>query len=240
MTTIRCVALDDEPLALNVLVNYIEQTPELMLVEKFTNPMKALLYLNSNEVDLLFVDIQMPDFSGIQLISELKRKPVLIFTTAYSEYAVESFKVDAIDYLLKPVDYPDFERAVNKAKDWIYTKRSSTLNIQANKEFLFIKSEYKIIRINFEDIKYIQGMSEYVKIHLSNAKPIMSLISMKSLEAQLPESKFMRVHKSYIVNLQKINMIERNEIVYDDGTVIPVSQQYKEAFQAYLDKNFLL
>jgi DNA-binding LytR/AlgR family response regulator len=240
MTTIRCVALDDEPLALNVLVNYIEQTPELVLVEKFTNPMKALLYLNSNEVDLLFVDIQMPDLSGMQLISELKRKPVLIFTTAYSEYAVESFKVDAIDYLLKPIDFPDFERAVNKAKDWIYTKRSSALNIQANKDFLFIKSEYKIIRINFEDIKYIQGMSEYVKIHLSNSKPIMSLISMKSLEAQLPVSKFMRVHKSYIVNLQKINMIERNEIVYDDGTVIPVSQQYKEAFQQYLDKNFLL
>jgi DNA-binding LytR/AlgR family response regulator len=240
MTTIRCVALDDEPLALNVLVNYIEQTPDLVLVEKFTNPLKALLYLNNNEVDLLFVDIQMPDLSGMQLISELKQKPVLIFTTAYSEYAVESFKVDAIDYLLKPVDYPDFERAVNKAKDWIYTKRSSVLNIQANKEFLFIKSEYKIIRINFEDIKYIQGMSEYVKIHLSNAKPIMSLLSMKSLEAQLPESRFMRVHKSYIVNLQKINMIERNEIVYDDGTVIPVSQQYKEAFQAYLDKNFLL
>jgi DNA-binding LytR/AlgR family response regulator len=240
MTTIRCVALDDEPLALNVLVNYIEQTPDLLLVEKFTNPMKALLYLNNNEVDLLFVDIQMPDLSGMQLISELKKKPVLIFTTAYSEYAVDSFKVDAIDYLLKPIDFPDFERAVNKAKDWIYTKRSSALNIQANKDFLFIKSEYKIIRINFEDIKYIQGMSEYVKIHLSNAKPIMSLISLKSLEAQLPESKFMRVHKSYIVNLQKINMIERNEIVYDDGTVIPVSAQYKEAFQAFLDKNFLI
>ncbi|MCX6309200.1 MAG: LytTR family DNA-binding domain-containing protein [Bacteroidia bacterium] len=239
MTTIRCVALDDEPLALNILVNYINQIPELKLIEKFTNPIKALLFLNSNEVDLLFVDIQMPDLSGMQLISELKKKPVLIFTTAYSEYAVEGFKADAIDYLLKPIDYPDFERAVNKAKDWIYTKRSSVLNVQANKDFLFIKSEYKIIRINFEDIKYIQGMSEYVKIHLSNAKPIMSLISMKSLEAQLPESKFMRVHKSYIVNLQKINMIERNEIVYDDGTVIPVSQQYKEAFQTFLEKNFL-
>jgi two-component system LytT family response regulator len=240
MTNIRCLAIDDEPLALNVLENYIAQTPDLELVERFTNSVKALQFLNQNEVDLLFVDIQMPDLSGLDLIQNLKNKPVLIFTTAYSEYAVEGFKADAIDYLLKPIDYPDFEKAVNKAKDWIYTKRGNALNIQATKDFLFIKSEYKIIRINFDDIRYIQGMSEYVKIHLSNAKPIMSLISLKSLEAQLPESKFMRVHKSYIVNLQKINVIERNEIVYDDGTIIPVSAQYKVKFQEFIDKNFLV
>ena len=240
MTNIRCLAIDDEPLALNVLENYIVQTPDLELVERFTNSVKALQFLNQNEVDLLFVDIQMPDLSGLDLIQNLKNKPVLIFTTAYSEYAVEGFKADAIDYLLKPIDYPDFEKAVNKAKDWIYTKRGNAFNIQATKDFLFIKSEYKIIRINFDDIKYIQGMSEYVRIHLTHAKPIMSLISLKSLEAQLPESKFMRVHKSYIVNLQKINVIERNEIVYDDGTIIPVSAQYKAKFQEFIDKNFLV
>lgn len=239
MTNIRCLAIDDEPLALNVLENYIAQTPDLELVERFTNPVKALQFLSRNEVDLLFVDIQMPDLTGLELISGMKNKPVLIFTTAYSEYAVEGFKADAIDYLLKPIDYPDFEKAVNKAKDWIYTKRGNALNVKANKEFLFIKSEYKIIRINFDDIKYIQGMSEYVRIHLTHTKPIMTLVSLKSLESQLPESKFMRVHKSYIVNLQKINVIERNEIVYDDGTIIPVSAQYKSKFQEFIDKNFL-
>lgn len=240
MTTIRCIAIDDEPLALNVLEGYIQQIPELELLEKFTNPIKALEFLAKQEVDLLFVDIQMPDLTGLELTALLKNKPVLILTTAYSEYAVEGFKADALDYLLKPIDFPDFERAVGKAKDWIYTKRSSTMNIQANQDFLFIRSEYKIIRINFEEIKYIQGMSEYVRIHLTTGKPIMSLISLKSVESQLPESKFMRVHKSFIVNLQKINIIERNEIVYDDGTVIPVGPQYKEAFQAFLDKNFML
>jgi len=240
MTTIRCLAIDDEPLALNVLEGYIKQTPDLKLVERFTNSVKALQFLKENEIDLLFVDIQMPDLTGLELIAELKNKPVLIFTTAYSEYAIEGFRADAIDYLLKPIDYPDFQRAVNKAKDWIYTVRGNALNVQANKDFLFIKSEYKIIRINFDEIKYIQGMSEYVRIYLTNAKPIMSLISLKSLEAQLPENKFMRVHKSYIVNLQKINVIERNEIVYDDGTIIPVSAQHKANFQEFIDKNFLI
>lgn len=240
MTTIRCVAIDDEPLALNVIENYISQTPDLELLQRFTNPVKALQFLSQNEVDLLFVDIQMPDLTGLDLISTLKSKPVLIFTTAYSEYAIEGFKADAIDYLLKPIDYPDFERAANKAKDWIYTKRNQAMQVQTNKDFLFIKSEYKIVRLNFDDIRYIQGMSEYVRIFLTTGKPVMSLISMKSLEAQLPEHRFMRVHKSFIVNLEKINIIERNEIVYEDGVIIPVSAQYKAKFQEFLDKNFLL
>lgn len=240
MNNIRCVAIDDEPLALNVIENYISQTPDLELLQRFTNPVKALQFLTQNEVDLLFVDIQMPDLTGLDLISTLKNKPVLIFTTAYSEYAVQGFKADAIDYLLKPIDFPDFERAVNKAKDWIYTRRNQAMQVQANKEFLFIKSEYKIVRLNFGDIRYIQGMSEYVRIFLTTGRPVMSLISMKSLEAQLPETRFMRVHKSFIVNLEKINMIERNEIVYDDGTIIPVSAQYKAKFQEFVDKNFLI
>jgi two-component system LytT family response regulator len=236
---IRCVAIDDEPLALNILVDYIEKTSFLVLSEKFTNPVKAFNYLNENEADLLFVDIQMPDLSGLDIVSKLRNKPLIIFTTAYSEYAMDGFKADAIDYLLKPIDYPDFLKAANKARDWILSK-SNILNIQSNKDYLFIKSEYKIIRINFDDIKYIQGMSEYVKIHLTNAKPIMSLLSLKSLEATLPENMFMRVHKSYIVNLQKISVIEHNEIVYDDGIIIPISNQYKSKFQEFVDKNFFI
>jgi DNA-binding LytR/AlgR family response regulator len=237
---IKCVAVDDEPLALDILTGYINQTTFLKLEEKFTNPFKALDYLNENPVDLLFIDIQMPDLSGLELVNKLKYKPQLIFTTAFSHYALDGFKADAIDYLLKPIDYPEFQKAVNKAKEWLYAKHAGSLNIQTNKEFLFIKSEYKIIRINFEDIRYIQGMSEYVQIHLTNSKPLMSLLSLKSLEAELPESMFMRVHKSYIVNLKKINIIERNEIVYDDGVVIPVSQQYKAKFQEFIDKNFMI
>lgn len=238
--SIKCVIIDDEPLALTVLEGYIKQLPFLELVDKFTNSVKGFKYLIDNEIDLLFVDIQMPDMTGFEIVSNLKTKPLIIFTTAYSEYAVEGFKADAIDYLLKPIDFPDFLKAVNKAKDWYELKNQKTLQIQSNKEFLFIKSEYKILRINFNEIKYIQGMSEYVKIHLTNSKPIMSLLSLKSLEVQLPANQFMRVHKSYIVNLQKINMIERNEIVYDDGTVIPISQQYKDQFQNFLNDNFML
>ena len=237
---LKCVIVDDEPLALSVLERYISQTPFLELVEKFTNPVKAFKYLNDNEIDLLLVDIQMPDLSGFELVNNLKKKPVFIFTTAYSEYALEGFKADALDYLLKPIDMPEFAKAVNKAKEWLEIRNEKNSLVEASKDFLFIKSEYKIIRINFSEITYIQGMSEYVKIHLSNRKPIMSLISLKSLEAQLPPTMFMRVHKSYIVNLQKVNVIERNEIVYDDGTIIPVSLQYKAQFQEFVDKNFML
>ena len=238
--SIKCVIVDDEPLALSVLERYINQTPFLELVEKFTNPVKAYKYLNDNEIDLLFVDIQMPDLTGFELVNNLKKKPVFIFTTAYSEYALEGFKADALDYLLKPIDMPEFSKAVNKAKEWLEIRNEKNSQVEATKDFLFIKSEYKIIRINFSEITYIHGMSEYVKIHLFNRKSIMSLISLKSLEAQLPVSMFMRVHKSFIVNLQKVNMIERNEIVYDDGTIIPVSQQYKTQFQEFVDKNFMI
>ena len=238
--TIKCVIVDDEPLALSVLERYINQTPSLELVEKFTNPVKAFNYLNDNEINLLFVDIQMPDLTGFELVNNLRKKPVFIFTTAYSEYALDGFKADALDYLLKPIDMPEFTKAVNKAKEWLEIKNEKNSLVETTKDFLFIKSEYKIIRINFSEITYIQGMCEYVKIHLFNRKSIMSLISLKSLEAQLPVSMFMRVHKSFIVNLQKVNMIERNEIVYDDGTIIPVSQQYKTQFQEFVDKNFMI
>jgi len=238
--TIKCVIVDDEPLALSVLERYINQTPSLELVEKFTNPVKAFNYLNDNEINLLFVDIQMPDLTGFELVNNLRKKPVFIFTTAYSEFALDGFKADALDYLLKPIDMPEFTKAVNKAKEWLEIKNEKNSLVETTKDFLFIKSEYKIIRINFSEITYIQGMSEYVKIHLAGRKPIMSLLSLKSLEAQLPTELFMRVHKSFIINLQKINIIERNEIIYDDGTIIPVSAQYKAIFQEFVDKYFLI
>lgn len=237
---LQCVIIDDEPLAIKIIEDYIQKTPFLELKEKYTNPVKAVSYLNENEVDLVFIDIQMPDLTGLDLISKLKQKPLIIFTTAYSQYALNGFKADAIDYLLKPIDYPDFLKAVIKAKEWYSVKTEKATIVRSNQDFLFIRSEHKIIRVFFNDILYIQGMNEYVRIFTSNAKPIMSLLRLKTLEEQLPGEMFMRVHKSYIVNLQSINMIERNEIVYKDGTVIPVSQQYKTKFQDYIDKNFML
>ncbi|MDD4554777.1 MAG: LytTR family DNA-binding domain-containing protein [Bacteroidales bacterium] len=237
---LKCVIVDDEPLAISVIEQYIAQTSFLEMIAGYTNAVRAFEYLSENETDLLFIDIQMPDMSGLELIRGLKNPPALIFTTAFDQYALEGFRVDAIDYLLKPIDYPEFLRAVTKARDLIALLKGKAANIKTSKDFLFIKSEYKIIRIEFNDIRYIQGMSEYVKIILTHGKPVMSLLSLKSLESQLPTEKFMRVHKSYIVNLQKITVIERMEIVNDDGTIIPVSPQYKARFQEYLDNNFLL
>lgn len=237
--TIKCIIIDDEPLAIDVIAEHVERTPFLTLVESFTHPVKAFEFLMENKIDTLFIDIEMPDLSGIDLVNKLNYKPVVIFTTAYDQYAIEGFKLDAIDYLLKPVDYPDFLKAAEKARKWL-SANNKALNIKSDKQFLFIKSEYKIIRIELNSILYIQGMSEYVRIHRENGKPIMSLLSLKSIEKQLVENDFMRVHKSYIVNLQKITEIENNCIICANDELIPVSKQYKEQFQVFLKRNFLI
>ncbi|PWJ45061.1 LytR/AlgR family response regulator transcription factor [Sediminitomix flava] len=238
---IRCITIDDEPLALRQIVNYIEKTPFLECVGQFENALEALTFLKENEVDLMFVDIQMPDISGMDFVKMLKNPPRIIFTTAYSEYAVEGFKVDAVDYLLKPIGYPDFFKAAEKARDRItpITSKEVEKNIEGNSEFLFVKSEHKMLRINTSKIKYIEGMREYVRIHLEDQKPVMALMSMKKIDEFLPSEHFMRVHRSYIVNLNKIEVINRSRIIFDEDVYIPVSDQYKNDFQAFLDKNSL-
>jgi DNA-binding LytR/AlgR family response regulator len=233
------VIIDDEPLAIDVIAGHISKTPFLSLEKKFTHPVKAFDYLSENPVDVVFVDIQMPDLSGLDLVRELNYQPVIIFTTAFDQYAIEGFKVDAADYLLKPIDYPEFLKAVEKAKRWISAK-SRSVSVKSDKEFLFIKSEYKVVRINFDDIKYVEGKGEYIRIHLINQKPVMSLISLTKVDEYLPPEKFMRVHRSYIVSLKRITTIERNRIIFDKNECIPVSDQYKTRFQEYIDKNFLL
>lgn len=236
---INCIAIDDEPLALRQITSYINKTPFLELKESFESPIEALSYIQNNKVELMFVDINMPDLNGLDFVKSLDNPPKIIFTTAYSEYAVEGFRVDAVDYLLKPIDYVTFLKASNKAKSWFNVQENKQPEqIKSNDDFLFIKSEYKIIRIKLEDIKYIEGMREYIRIHLANDKPIMTLLSMKAMEAQLANKNFMRVHRSYIVNLNKISTIERNRIVFDK-VYIPVSDQYKEVFHQFIDKNFL-
>jgi len=238
---IKTIAIDDEPLALQLVSSYIKKTPTLELAGAFDNPIDAMEFLDANQVDLIFLDIEMPDLNGLEFTRILTNKPKIIFTTAYEKYALQGFKLDAIDYLLKPFSYEEFYKAAEKAKKQIGYEQADKKKdeIDSNNEFLFLKSEYKIRRINFNDILYIEGLKDYVKVFLQHeVKPIMSLSSLKALESKLPETKFMRVHRSFIVNLEKIDTIERSRIVF--GKVyIPVSDQYKDEFNNFVKNNFL-
>ena len=205
----------------------------------FSSAIKALDYLHNNQVDLLFVDIQMPDLSGIEFVKAMNAGPKVIFTTAYREFAFEGFQLDVADYIVKPIDYADFLKAVNKTKDRYFSVKEDAMSISNDDNFLFIKSEYKIVRLNFNNMKYIEGMGDYVRFHLDDQKPVMSLMTVKKLMEYLPEERFMRVHRSFIVNLNKITIIEKNQIIFDTDVCIPVSDQYKDAFQTYLDNHFL-
>jgi len=237
---IQCITIDDEPLALQQIAGYIRKTPFLALQAEFDSAIKAIPFLQENEIDLMFVDINMPDLNGLDFVKAQTNPPKVIFTTAYAEYAIEGFKVNALDYLLKPIDYDVFLKSANKALEWFSLQDKKSTKIEGNDKFLFIKSEYKVLRINLSDIKYIEGMREYIRIHMTSQKPIMTIISMKRIEEFLPQDKFMRVHRSYIVNLEKITTIDRNRIVFDNNTYIPVSGQYNQKFQEYLNKNFLI
>ncbi len=236
----RCIAIDDEPLALQQMAGYIEKTPFLKLAGQFESALQAMTWLQDNQVELMFVDINMPDLNGMDFVKSMKNPPGVIFTTAYSEYALEGFRVDAIDYLLKPIGYGDFLKGAEKAVERIGATEKAAPIVESDENFLFVKSEYKILRINLSDIKYIEGMREYVRIHIENQRPVMALMSMKKIEAFLPRQKFMRVHRSYVVNLEKVNAIERHRIIFESDIRIPISEQYKAAFQEFLDKNFLL
>ncbi len=236
---LRTIAIDDEPLALRLVSDYISKTPFLEQVGAFDNPLDAIDFLSTESADLIFVDIQMPDLTGIEFARSLENTPKIIFTTAYEKYALEGFKLNAIDYLLKPFSYEEFLKAAQKARKQSELESSVLPSIEANSQFLFLKSEYKIRRINFNDILYIEGLKDYIKVYTTGEdKPVLSLNSIKSLEQKLPEDQFMRVHRSFIVNLNKIDTIERSRIIFGK-TYIPVSDQYKDKFQEYLDKNFL-
>ena len=236
---LRTIAIDDEPLALRLVSDYISKTPFLELSGAFDNPLDAIDFLSSSAIDLIFVDIQMPDLNGIEFARSLENAPKIVFTTAYEKYALEGFKLSAIDYLLKPFSYEEFLKAAGKARKQSELEANSLPSIEANNQFLFLKSEYKIRRINFNDILYIEGLKDYIKVYtVGEEKPVLSLNSIKSLEQKLPEEKFMRVHRSFIVNLDRIDTIERSRIIFGK-TYIPVSDQYKDKFQDYLDKNFL-
>lgn len=237
---IKCLAIDDEPLALKQISSYIEKIPFFETVGLCQSAFEAMEYLEKNEIDLMFVDINMPDLNGMDFVKSLIVKPQIIFTTAYSEYAIDGFKVDAIDYILKPISYETFLKSANKAKTWFEINQKQAETIQTTKDCLFVKSEYKLIRIMLADIKYIESANEYIQIHLVNDQPVTTLIRLKSMEEQLPKDKFMRVHRSFIVNLDRVTEIERNRIIFDHKVYIPIGDQYKENFQAFIDKTFLM
>lgn len=240
--TLECIAVDDEPLALGLVCAFIEKTPFLNLAGRYSSAVEALQVINSKHIDVIFLDIQMPDLTGIELARVLEKAgtkaPRIIFTTAFNQYALDGFRVDAIDYLLKPFNYEEFLRAASKAQAYVelVQKASSAGSSEPKDEYLFLKVEYQLVRIAYDDILYTEGLKDYVKVHLkSDPKPILSLTSLKALEEKLPASKFMRVHRSFIVNLDKISAVTRNTIQIG-ATSIPVSDQYKEAFNQFLSK----
>jgi len=236
---IRTIAIDDEPLALQLLTGCIKKTPFLELVGEFDNPFSAMEFLNRETVDLMFLDIQMPDLTGTEFVKVLKDGPKLVFVSAYEKYALESFKLDAIDYILKPYSYEEFLQAALKAQRLINLESRNQEQIGFSTDFLFIKTDYKVRRIRFDNILYIEGLKDYIKVYITGEpKPILSIGSLKTMEAKLPSSKFMRIHRSFIVNLEKIETIERSRIIFGKE-YIPIGDQYKEKFQEFLGRNFL-
>lgn len=241
MTKITCIAIDDEPLALGLIVGYIKKTPFLELVGQFDNPLDAMEFMESNPVQLLFLDIQMPDLIGTDFARILDKQSKVIFTTAYDKYAVEGFKLEALDYLLKPISYEVFFNSAQRAKKHfeLVCQNESENPINADEEYLFIKVDYQIKRIRSSDILYFEGLKDYIQLYLQSTKtPLIFHATMKSIEAKLPDTKFMRVHRSYLVNLDKIATIERSHIVFGK-TRIPVSDRYKEIFNEFVRKKFL-
>lgn len=242
---IRCIAIDDEPLALTQVTGYIGKVPFLELVKGCNSALEALEIMTSTPIDLIFIDINMPDLNGMDLVKSLSNRPMIIFTTAYPDYAIEGFQVNALDYLLKPFSYNDFLKATQKALHQyeLLTRDKPQVQaaLQSEQEInsLFIKADYKMVRMDINSILYMESQNEYVRIFSESTKPLMTLISMKALEEQLPPDKFMRVHRSYIINLQKITAIANNRIIYGKDIFIPIGNQYKEKFNQYLEKHFL-
>lgn len=237
---VTCIIVDDEPMALNLVESYVEKTPFLELKKKCSSAIEAMEFIKTNPVDVLFLDIQMPDLTGIEFSRMLPKDTRVIFTTAFDQYALEGIKVEALDYLLKPFDYAEFLAAANKANTWFSLVKGNQQNsISEEKEFLFVKSEYKQLRIKLADVLYFEGLKDYIKIWLKdNPKPILTLMSLKSLEEELPGAQFMRVHRSFIVSLENIDVIERSQIIINNQR-ITVSEQYKPKFLEFVNNNSL-
>ena len=249
----KCAVVDDEPLALGLMESYVLKTPGLELVGKYPNAIMAFQALQNTPVDLLFLDIQMPDLSGLDLSRMIDNaRTRIVFTTAFSEYALEGYKVNALDYLLKPISYPDFVAAVSRAQRWYEGQKSgddevllksneatACQDIAPSESYIFVKSDYRLRRIDFSDILYIEGLKDYVKIYLeSQPRPVVSLSSMHLMEETLPSSQFFRVHRSYIVNMDKVRELERGQILFGEKR-LTVSDSYKDKVNDYISRHLL-
>lgn len=255
---ITCAIIDDEPLALGLIESYVNKTPFLKLVGKYESALDAMQDISKDPPQLIFLDIQMPEVNGLEFSKIIQNKTKIIFTTAFQQYALDGYKVNAMDYLLKPIAYPDFLQAAQKALEWYEMVDNSqtapslgetvsenegislVTSNETKKQSIFVKSDYKLVQIDLDKITYIEGLKDYVKFYVEDETyPILSLLSMKSLENVLPTDRFIRVHRSFIVQPRKIKVIERNRIVFGKE-YIPISESYKDAFQEFLNKYSIL
>jgi len=220
---LKCVAIDDEPLALDLIQEFVSRFPQLKMMHTFDDAISAVELLRNTKVDLLFIDINMPDITGIDLVRSLQERPLIIFTTAHKQFAIEGFELDAVDYLLKPINFERFSRAVNKAVD--YYKYRNTV-AQEDNDCLFVHAEYRLVKIPLGDIEYIESLEDYIKIHLANAKPVLTLMSMKKVLEKLPAEKFQRIHRSYIVSVAKVKSIQNRKVQLASATELPISDSY--------------
>ena len=239
--TIRCLAVDDEPLALDIIESYISKLPYLKLIKTCSSATEAMQVLQEEQVDLMFLDIEMPELTGIQFLNILKNQPLIIFTTAYPDYALEGFNQGAIDYLLKPIPFDRFLKAVTKAQERLQHngKAAEAPTAQpiaaAEHDFMFVKADYKTIRVDFKDILWIEGLKDYIIIQTKDQK-IITLLSMNKMMEKLPDSKFLRVHRSFIVSLQKIDSIEKSRIRIGSKE-LPIGEVYRDQFLKWVEEN---
>ena len=235
--TISCAIIDDEPLAAGLLESYAKKTPYLRLVGTYNSAIMAMKDLRENPVQLLLLDIQMPELSGIEFAKILPKDTRVIFTTAFPQYAVEGYKVNALDYLLKPVSYDDFLKSTDKALEWFSVVQRQ--DAYRRDRFMFVKTDYKLQRVNLDDILFIEGLKDYVRFYLKDGERVMSLMSMKKLEEYLPKPEFLRTHRSYIVHMTETPLVDRFRIVFGDN-YIPISENYKDEVQNYFDMHTLV
>lgn len=233
---LRCIAIDDEDLALELLEDYISKVPYLQLLATCDDPLEALTIIQEQQVDLVFLDIQMPGLSGLQLIQSLSNNPMCILVTAYSQYALDGFNLNVIDYLVKPVPFDRFLKACNKARELYQLKnKASETTKESEQDYFFINADYSHVKVTYNDILWVEGLKDYIKIHLDNAKPIVARISMKNIEELLPSSKFLRIQKSYIVSKSHITAVKKNS-VFIGSAELSIGDNYKDSVMAFLGK----
>jgi DNA-binding LytR/AlgR family response regulator len=238
---LNCVIIEDEPLARNLLVEYVKKVPSLHLIEAFSNPLAAMETLRSASVDILFLDVQMPEITGISLLKILKKRPLVVLTTAYSQYALEGYELDVADYLLKPITFERFLKSVDKVTQRLETvapvQPALVEPTSVSPAFIFVKDGTKLVKVKLDEILYIEGLKDYVTIHTDNRK-IVTLQRLKALEEQLPSTKFIRIHNSYIVSLDSIEVIQKNEVQIK-GVSLPIGDTYRKSFKEFIERNHI-